>query len=92
MEGGLYQSPLPTVCLPLGAEKALAGKALGGLEGKAGKAAVMGDQHISDVVRVVQEIEMLAAKVPCATSPYSCATLVKRPSESRRKASRRAPG
>jgi hypothetical protein len=62
VEGGLYQSPLPTVRLPLGAEKALTGKALSGLEGKAGKPAVMGDQHISDVVRVVQEIEMLAAK------------------------------
>jgi hypothetical protein len=62
MEGGLYQSSLTTVRLPLGAEKALAGEALGGLESHSGKAAVIGDQHISDVVRVVQEIEMLAAK------------------------------
>jgi hypothetical protein len=62
MEGGLYQSPLPTVRLPLSAEKALTGEALSSLESKAGKAAVMGDQHISDVVRVVQEIEMLATK------------------------------
>jgi hypothetical protein len=56
MEGGLYQSPLPTVRFPLSAEKSLSYEALSGLEGKAGKVAVMGDQHISDVVRMVQEI------------------------------------
>jgi hypothetical protein len=62
VEGGLYQPPLPTVGLALGTEKTLTSEALSGLEGKAGKPAVIGDQHISNVVRVVQEIEMLAAK------------------------------
>jgi hypothetical protein len=62
VEGGLDQSPLPTVRLALSAEKTLTGEARGSLEGHSGKPAVVGDQHISDVVRVVQEIEMLAAK------------------------------
>jgi hypothetical protein len=62
VKGGLYQPPLPTVRFPLSAEETLTGEALGGLESHSGKAAVVGHQDISDVVRVVQEIEMLTAK------------------------------
>jgi hypothetical protein len=75
VEGGLDQSPLPTVRLPLGTEKALPGEALGSLEGHSGKPAVIGDQYISDVVRVVQEIEMLAAKSTVRdVTVFSCDT------------------
>ena len=59
VEGRLQEPPLPPVRLPLGTEDGLTDEALGGLECEPGESAGVSDQHVSNIVGVVQEVEML---------------------------------
>jgi hypothetical protein len=62
VESRLDEPPLSSVRLPLGAEEAFTGDALAGLEREPGESAVVRDQHVFDIVGVVQEIEVLPPK------------------------------